>query len=97
MKKRGSQEDDHAEDCLVLSKYRTSHPSGNVGEIPSEASVPVLSETDGFYMDMGYAASTPCLRARPALGPRSTVIMSFCPNVSCICCSDETDLDTVIP
>jgi hypothetical protein len=79
MTKRGSQEGYHAEDCLALSKYRTSHPSGNVGEIPSEANVPVLSGTDGFCMDMGYVASTPCLGARPALGPRSTVIMSFLP------------------
>jgi hypothetical protein len=97
MKKRGSKEDYHAEHCLALSEYRTSHPSGNVWEIPSEASIPMLSGIDGFCMDMGYAASTPCLGARPALGPRSTVIMSFCPNVSCICWSDETDLDTVIP
>jgi hypothetical protein len=67
MKKRGSQEDYHAENCLAMSKYRTSHPSGNVGEIPSEASVPVLSGTDGFYMDMGYVALTSCLRARLAL------------------------------
>jgi hypothetical protein len=95
--KRGSQDDYHAEDCLVLSKHRTSHPSGNVGEILSEASVPVLSGTDGFCKDMGYAASTPCLGARPALGPRSAVIMSFCPKVSCICRTDEIDLDTVMP
>jgi hypothetical protein len=77
MKKRGSKEDYHTEDCLALSKHRTSHPSGNVGEILSEASIPMLSGTDGFCMDMGYAASTPCLGAGPALGPRSTVICLF--------------------
>jgi hypothetical protein len=57
----------------------------------------MLSGTDGSCMDMGYVVSTPCLGARPALGPRSAVIMSFCPKVSCICRSDEIDLDTVMP